>query len=314
MRRRQTSLTASRWLILVLVLGGAAGAVRRSATARSHPQPQPGLGRHRWTFRRRRNATLTLAYSPEKAALVRSLVDKFNARNLRTADREAMRVELVEMTPEEMVTQALAGPSFQALTPDSSLWLDQLNRRWSQSQQISRPGQIPARLVGDPVRYAITPIVIAAWEDTARQLGWPDKPVGWTSLQARARQDANFKWSHPSTAHASGLLATLAEFYAGAGVQRGLTDEMAQDPKTIEFVSAIEKTVRYYGEGRTGGGPAGGEGRQCLPGCLRRVRAAGGGLQRGHVRQGRRPGWWRSTPPRARCGPTTRWPCSRRRN
>ena len=27
----------------------------------------------------------------------------------------------------------------------------------------------------------------------------------------------------------------------------------------------------------------------------------------------RRPAWWRSTRPRARCGPTTRWPCSRRR-
>ena len=73
--------------------------------------------------------------------------------------------------------------------------------------------------------------------------------MGWTALQARAQSDANFKWSHPSTAYASGLLATLAEFYAGAGVQRGLTAEMAQAPKTVEFVTAVEKTVRYYGEG-----------------------------------------------------------------
>ena len=64
------------------------------------------------------------------------------------------------------------------------------------------------------MRYAISPIVIAAWDDVARSLGWPDQPVGWSTLQTRAQQDGNFRWSHPSTAYASGLLATLAEFYA----------------------------------------------------------------------------------------------------
>jgi Ca-activated chloride channel family protein len=195
-----------------------------------------------------RNANLTIAYSPEKAALIKDLASKFNAKNLRTPDGQRMQVALVELTPEDMVNQALAGAAFQALSPDSSLWLDQLNRRWAQSQQTN-PGDIAPRLAGDPVRYAITPIVIAAWENTARDLGWPDKAVSWQSLQSRAQSDASFKWSHPSTAYASGLLATLAEFYAGAGVQRGLTAEMVQAPKTVEFVTAVEKTVRHYGEG-----------------------------------------------------------------
>jgi Ca-activated chloride channel family protein len=195
-----------------------------------------------------RSATLTVAYSPEKAALIKSLVEKFNAQNLRTPDRQPMRVELIELTPEEMVTQALAGASFQAMTPDSKLWLDQLNSRWLQGQPQAGPGQIVPQLVGEPVRYAVTPIVIAAWEEAARKLGWPDRPVGWSTLQTRGQQDQNFKWSHPSTAHASGLLATLAEFYAGAGVQRGLTADLAQDQKTLDFVAAVEKTVRYYGE------------------------------------------------------------------
>jgi len=196
-----------------------------------------------------RTATLTVAYSPEKAAIIRSLIEQFNAQKLRTPDRQPMQVQLLEMTPEEMVTQVLAGAAtFQALTPDSSLWLDQLNQRWAASQAAAEPGTIRPNLVGEAVRYAVTPIVIAAWEETARSLGWPQQPVGWQSLQARAQQDPGFKWSHPSTAHASGLLATLAEFYAGAGVQRGLTAELAQDPKTVEFVAAVEKTVRYYGE------------------------------------------------------------------
>jgi Ca-activated chloride channel family protein len=196
-----------------------------------------------------RNATLTLAYSPEKAALVKKLTDEFNAQKLRTPDGQAMRIELAELTPEEMVAQALTGQSsFEALTPDSSLWLDQLNRQWAESL-AAEPGTIQPQLAGEPVRYAVTPIVIAAWEDSARALGWPDHSVGWTTIQTRVQQDKDFRWSHPSTAYASGLLATLAEFYAGAGVQRGLTAELAQDPKTLEFVGNIEKTVKYYGEG-----------------------------------------------------------------
>lgn len=197
-----------------------------------------------------RSASLTVAYSPEKATLIRELADAFNAQRQRTTDGQAMAVALVELTSEDMVNQVLAGAqSFQALTPDSSLWLDQLNRRWAETQPAgSEPGTIVSQLTSEPVRYAISPIVIAAWEDTARSLGWPDRPVGWETLQTRAQQDANFRWSHPSTAYASGLLATLAEFYAGAGVQRGLTIEMVQAQQTIDFVSAVEKTVKFYGE------------------------------------------------------------------
>ena len=158
--------------------------------------------------------------------------------------------------------------------------------------------------------------MIAAWEDVARSLGWPDQPVGWTTLQTRAQQDSNFRWSHPSTAYASGLLATLAEFYSGAGVQRGLTAEMAQDPKT-------RRIRRGHREDRQ---------------VLRRSRA------RGHPARDRRmarrrwtpssypssswspstpaysdrkaptapPVWWRSTRQKARYGPIIRWRCWRR--
>lgn len=227
------------FLCILLAIGGVVALVNSGKQA-SQGAASPAI--------ETRNATLLIAYSPEKATLLKGLAEKFNAKNLRTSDRQAIKVELVELKPDEMVEKALAGQAdFQALTPDSSLWLDQLNSRYAQAQQ-TEPGAIPPRLAGEGVRYAVTPIVIAAWESSAKSLGWPAKPVGWTTLQTRARQDANFKWNHPSTAHASGLLATLAEFYAGAGVQRGLTAEMAQNPKTLEFVNAVEKTVRFYGE------------------------------------------------------------------
>ena len=216
-----------------------------------------------------RNAGLTIAYSPEKAVLLKGLAEKFNAKNLRTSDRQAMKIDLVELKPDEMVEKALAGQAtFQAMTPDSSLWLDQLNSRYAQAQQ-TEPGSIPPRLAGEGVRYAVTPIVIAAWENSAKSLGWPDKPVGWSALQTRARQDQNFKWNHPSTAHASGLLATLAEFYAGAGVQRGLTAAMAHEPQDAGFRQRDREDGALLRRGRAAGDPAGGAGRPEIPGRLR---------------------------------------------
>ena len=195
-----------------------------------------------------RDATLTLAYTPDKAALMRTLVDRFNAQNLRTADRQSMQVQLVELTPDVMIEEALAGPTFQAMSPDSSLWIDQLDRRWGQTQQ-AEAGAIAPSLIGESVRFAVSPVVIAAWEDVARSLGWPDQPVGWQSIQQRAADDPDFRWSHPSTNVASGLLATLAEFYAGAGKTRGLTEQDATAQSTLDYVAAIERTVKFYGEG-----------------------------------------------------------------
>ena len=104
------------------------------------------------------------------------------------------------------------------------------------------------RRVAEQMRYAVSPIVLAAWEDVARDLGWPDRPVSWQDVQRRATQDPTFKWSHPSTQHASGLLAVLAEFYAGADLVRGLTVDAATDPRTLDYVQAVEGTVRFYGE------------------------------------------------------------------
>lgn len=192
-------------------------------------------------------ARLTVAYSPEKARLLQVLVEQFNRQDLRTPDGERMRVELIKMDPEEMVSAVLAEPTFQAVTPDSGLWLDQIDRQWLARQTVEE-GQIAPRLVGEPTRYAISPIVIAAWENVAHELGWP-APVSWQAIQQRAASDPNFKWNHPATSHASGLLATLAEFYAGAGKTRGLTEEDATAQATLDYVRDIERTVKYYGEG-----------------------------------------------------------------
>ncbi len=187
-------------------------------------------------------ATLTVAYSPEKEALFEELVSRFNVEKFKTARGETMTVGTVKLEPEAMVERALAG-EFQAISPDSSIWLDQLDRDWMEQTGGESP------LVGETLRYAVSPVVIAVWEDVARSFGYPESDIGWGDILAKAQRDPSFKWSHPSTSSASGLLATLAEFYAGTGKTRGLTIEDAQQQATLDYVGAIEKTVRYYGEG-----------------------------------------------------------------
>jgi len=158
----------------------------------------------------------------------------------------------VPVVPEKMIEDAMALPNYQAISPDSSLWIDQLEQEWAKRQSDAGDDtQIPIgqRRVSGQMRYAVSPIVIAAWESVARELGWPDKPIGWKEIQDKATQDGNFKWNHSATNNASGLLATLAEFYAGAGLTRGLTVDAATAQDTIDYVQAVEGTVKFYGEG-----------------------------------------------------------------
>ncbi len=189
-------------------------------------------------------SALIVACSPEKEPVFTALVDRFNRQLFQTTDGQTMRVMATWLDPEAMLAAVLDGSAtFQAITPDSSLWLGQLDQAWSQQKGEG------ATVVGDMVRYAVSPVVIAMWESLAREMGWPDRPVSWQDLLGRAQSDPSFRWSHPSTNSASGLLATLAEFYAGAGKTRGLTIEDVKDQATLDYVATLEKTVRYYGEG-----------------------------------------------------------------
>lgn len=194
------------------------------------------------------SAELSVAVSPVMAPTLTERVDAFNALSRKTPDGRTMRVALNEIAPEKMVAMSLQQPPFQALVPDSALWLNQIDQRWA-TENPAESGGIAPRRVGDPVRFAISPIVLAAWEETARSLGWPETPVGWAEIQRKAIDDPNFKWNHPNTQHATGLLATLAEFYAGAGLTRGLTAEIASQQSVLDYVRDVEATVRFYGEG-----------------------------------------------------------------
>lgn len=198
------------------------------------------------------SAELTIAASPLMAPVLAPLASAFNDQAQQTPDGETMRVQITALEPAKMVNAALARPNFQAISPDSSLWIDRLESRWqAQNTEAIQESVVPVgqQRTSGQLRYAISPVVIVAWESVARELGWPDQAVGWQTIQQKATADPDFKWNHASTDTASGLLATLAEFYAGAGLTRGLTEEAATAQSTLDYVAAVEGTVRFYGEG-----------------------------------------------------------------
>lgn len=197
---------------------------------------------------------LTIAVSPEMSPLLSQLADPFN--NSFKGKAGYVPVKIVTLSPSDMITAALQpDPAFQAINPDSSLWLSKLSNEWGITFASETAGSealpIPRQRYSLPQRFAASPVVIAMWEKTAQSMGWPAKALGWTDLQQRAAQDANFHWNHPSPAFASGLLAILAEFYVGAGVNRGLTEALAIKDSTLAYVKKVEGTVRFYGEGES---------------------------------------------------------------
>lgn len=212
------------------------------------PQPQEEVAND-WADD---SAELTIAASPLMAPILEQIAESFNAEARKTADGQTMSVRITSMAPEAMVQASLGAPPFQAISPDSSLWLDQLEQAWTaQHGEAAAETLIPLgqTRTSEPFRYAVSPVVIAAWEDVARELGWPDQPVGWRDIQRKATEDTGFQWNHAGTNTASGILATLAEFYAGAGLTRGLTIEDATAQSTLDYVRAVESTVQFYGEG-----------------------------------------------------------------
>lgn len=190
------------------------------------------------------SAELTVAVSPSMAETLQPLADSFNSGNMRAPDGQPMRVSLTTMSSQEIVERSLGRPAFQAVAPDSSLWLRQIDRLWA-DQYAGGPTSLLPKRIGFTTRFALSPIVVAVREEEARRLGWPTREIGWRDVFGLALSDPEFVWSRPRADNTAGLAATLAEFYIGAGTARGMTEELASRDQVLSFVREVEKTVRH---------------------------------------------------------------------
>ena len=176
---------------------------------------------------------IKIAYDPNKARLSEDLVNAYNAR-------AAIKVRAAKMEIPEIL-EALPRGELIAVSPDSSIWIEHLDKAWKEANPDA------SSIVGTTVRFATTPVVIATWKGREGELGNSDER-GWAALLRKASEDANYKWSHGSPrASASGMLALVAEFYAGAGKAFGLSKADADQESVRKYVAQLERTIARYG-------------------------------------------------------------------
>ena len=201
-----------------------------------------------------KRVVVTMVYGSEKEAWLKPLVEQFNSERHKTAAGAAIEVQITPMGSVESGEQIVAGTLNPTVwSPASSAYVPVVNTKWRQSHTDDL-------VVGAPNDLVLSPIVIAMWQPMAETLGWPDKPLGWADIAQLAISPegwagygfpewGSFKFghTHPEFSN-SGLLAVIAEAYAGAGKQRGLTVQDAHDPQVITFMTEVESSIIHYGE------------------------------------------------------------------
>jgi Ca-activated chloride channel family protein len=231
-------MNRGRLVVILLAFGAVAVAVISSSgggdSKNSGSSAKPRSGDTRITF----------LYSPEKEAVVKSLVERFNredhgifvdAQNVSSGDAET-KIAKGRLKPD-------------AWSPASSLWGRLLNH---EADQPWVPKDNPSLFR--------TPLVIAMWEPLARALGWPRKEIGFADILKLALdqrgwaaygkpQFGQFKLGHTNPDFStSGLSAVAAEYYATAGKKEGLTEADVTRPAVRSKIRSIERSIVHYGD------------------------------------------------------------------
>ena len=202
---------------------------------------------------------LVIAYGSEKKTWLEESARAFEATGAKTKSGKRIKIDGHALGSGE-AQQAILDGSLKphVYSPASGAYVTLLNQAW-----LARPGAAtetrkPLAPAGEPV--VLSPIVIAMWKPMAEALGWPDKAIGWADIIKISRDPRGWaaynhpEWgtfklghTHPEFSN-SGLLAVLAEAYAGAGKQRDLTKDDLAAARTKDFIAAVEGSIVHYGK------------------------------------------------------------------
>lgn len=200
-----------------------------------------------------KTVNISIIYGSEKQEWLEPLVAQFNEAKNKTAEGSVIVVEATPMGSIESVNGIIEGTLQPTIwSPASSVYIPVANAEW---RQIHADDLV----VGTPNDLVLSPVVIAMWEPMARALGWPNEAIGWADIAAMAVSEngwadfgypewGNFKFGHTHPEYSnSGIVSIIAEAYAGAGVQRGLTVGDLNDPEVQAFMANVEKSIIHYG-------------------------------------------------------------------
>lgn len=164
-----------------------------------------------------------------------------------------IRVKLLHMKSGESMQKILDGKEKPTIwSPAGQAWIDLINQTWK-----ARTGK---SFVENAKPTVVSGLVVAMWEPMARALGWPDKPIGWAEIFQVASDPKGWaSYGHPEWGafrfghghpdfSTSAMLSVVSAIYAAAGKNAGLTAEDLKNPKVIEKVGALERSIVHYGE------------------------------------------------------------------
>jgi Ca-activated chloride channel family protein len=197
--------------------------------------------------------TVTMVYGSEKEEWLVPLIEQYNGERHQTESGATIAIEATPMGSIESGDRIAAGELEPTVwSPASSIYVPVANANWRRSHAEDL-------VVGNPKDLVLSPVVIAMWRPMAEVLGWPEEPLGWANIGQAAISDegwaalgypewGTFKFghTHPNFSN-SGIVSVIAETYAGAGKQRGLTQEDLARPETLAFVAEVESAIIHYG-------------------------------------------------------------------
>lgn len=198
--------------------------------------------------------TLKVEYGSEKKEWFEAQVEAFEATNP-TVSGSLIDVQAHAQGSGEAMLDILSGNSQpDVYSPASSAYLSLLDDAW-----LAQAGHT-AKVCGPGEPLLLSPVVIAMWKPMAEALGWPAKRIGWADILGIATSPKGWsglghpEWgafklahTHPGLSN-SGLLAVLAEAYAGSGKTRGLTPEDLTSPAVTGFLENVEGSIVHYGK------------------------------------------------------------------
>ena len=226
-----------------------------AACQKEAPSPDPVTTRESKPAAPAQPLVLTVAYGSEKKTWLEEQARAFEQSGAKTKSGRPIRIDGKALGSGEAVQQIVSGQmKAHVFSPASSAYIPLLNSAWTTATSRTQP----LASAGEPL--LLSPIVIAMWKPMAQALGWPQKPIGWADLLKVAANKEGWgaykhpEWgrfklghTHPEYSN-SGLLAVLAEAYAGAAKTRSLSVADVQSDKTRKMLKDIEGTVVHYGK------------------------------------------------------------------
>ena len=233
--------------LLILLATACKGDATAPVDTKSAPPPPPPA-------KSADAVTVTILYGSEKKTWLEEEAKAFEASGAKTRDGHPIKIARTAMGSGEAMQAIMGGSQPTVFSPASGVYVTLLNQAWLGTAGHTR-ALAPA---GDPL--VLSPVVIAIWRPMAEALGWPAKRLGWSDLLAVNANPrgwgahghpewGKFKLGHTHPAFSnSGILAVLAEAYAGAKKTRGLVREDLDAPATVKFVNSVEQTIVHYGK------------------------------------------------------------------